>query len=258
MGGGAPVDDKRKEPRLRLALPVRIVAFDPDGSTWHEMSTTHEVSSGGASFDLRHPHSVGQVLLLYVPLPRSLRRYGLVDASYRTYALVRSSRQAADAREVGVTFLGQYPPRDFFENPGGRYAMEGDTIVPGKGERRRHERLQLFVNLKLRRAGDRGQEQTVTENVSLGGMRVLTTLAVQAGDLLVVSDLEGTASASAVVRNTYRGPDGITRLNLQFPDPSSLRQLLLAAGAPPLPEESAHGADPPGGPEPQPRRPGPS
>ncbi len=243
MGGGAPVGDKRKEPRLRLALPVRIVAFDPDGSTWHEMSTTHEVSSGGASFNLRHPHAVGQVVLLYLPLPRSLRRYGLVDSSYRTYALLRSSRHAGDAREVGVVFLGEQPPRDFHQNPGGRYALEGDTLVPGKGDRRRHERLPLFVNLKLRRAGDRGEEQTVTENVSLGGMRVLTTLAVRVGDLLVVSDLEGTASASAIVRHVYQGPDRITRLNLQFPDPTSLRRLLAAAGAPPLPEETA--PDPP-------------
>jgi len=226
-----------------MSLPVRIEAFDPDGSTWHEMSTTHEVSSGGASFDLHHPHSVGQVVLLYLPLPRSLRRYGLVDSSYRTYALLRSSRHAGDAREVGVMFLGQQPPRDFHRNPGGRYAIEGDTVVPGKGERRRHERLALFVNLKLRRAGDRGEEQTVTENVSVGGMRVLTTLAVRTGDLLVVSDLEGTASASAIVRNAYQGADRVTRLNLQFPDPSSLRQLLAVAGAPPLPAESA--PDPP-------------
>lgn len=231
-------DDRRKEPRLRLALPVRVAGFDPDGTGWDEMSTTHEVSSGGASLRLRHPHSVGQVLLLFLPLPRSLRRYALVDSSYRTYALVRSSRAGADGREIGVMFLGQQPPRDFHDNPAGRYAIEGDTIVAGHGERRRHDRLQLFINLRLRRAGSSGEEQTVTENVSLGGIRVLTTLPVRIGDLLVVSALEGTASASAIVRNTFVGPDGITRLNLQFPDTSSLRQLLAAAGAPPLPEEA--------------------
>ncbi len=245
----ATAQERRKEPRLRLALPVRVEGFDPDGRTWEEMSTTREVSSGGASLTLHHEHGVGQVVLLYLPLPRSLRRYGLVGGSYRIYALIRRSRTLdATGREVAVMFLGERPPRDFQDNPGMRYAIEGDEAVAsqqgggaGQAERRRYERLQLFVNLKLRGTSGRGEEQTVTENVSLGGMRVLTTLRLRAGDLVVVSDVSGETSASAIVCNSYQGPDGVTRLNLQFPDGASLRQLLASAGAPPLPQ--------PGGPE---------
>jgi hypothetical protein len=99
--------------------------------------------------------------------------------------------------------------------------------------------LQLFVNLRVKRAGESGvmEEQTVTENVSRGGARVYTTLPVKKGESLSVSDLENTVAAESVVRNVYVGQDRVTRLNLQFPDARAFERLLLAAGTPPLPPE---------------------
>ncbi len=108
-------------------------------------------------------------------------------------------------------------------------------------DRRRNERLQLFVDLKLKRAGMVGvmEEQTVTENLSRGGARVFTTLPVSKGETLTVSDLDATVSCEAVVRNVYVGHDRVTRLNLQFPDVRGFEKLLLAAGTPPLPPDAA-------------------
>jgi hypothetical protein len=145
-------------------------------------------------------------------------------------------------------FLGRVPPKGFEAKPGGRYRLPTDpraahtpASVPPPGERRRHERLQLFVNLRLRRAGMSGtmEEQTVTENVSRGGARVFTTLPVAKGESISVTDLENTVAAEAVVCNVYVGPGGVTRLNLQFPDTRGYERLLLAAGTPPLPPEEA-------------------
>lgn len=233
----APVE-RRKDPRLGLSVPVRVQGFDPDGREWQEMTSTNDASYGGASFPLKHSHSVGQVVLLSLPLPSDFRRYALAETSYKTYALIRGVRTASrEGARVGVMFLGRTPPKGFQDNPGGRYFLPGDQVEESHGERRRHERLPLFVNVRVQRTtGDAAEERTVTENLSRGGARVPSTLPVAVGDVVVVSDLTGRASASAVVRNVFVGADRVARLNLQFPDPPSFERLLVAAGAPPLPE----------------------
>jgi hypothetical protein len=229
---------------MGLSVPVRVLGHDPDGTAWEEMTTTEQASYGGASFPLKHPHGVGQVLSLSTPLPRNFRRYDLAETSYKIFALVRNSRVSASGeRVVGVMFIGKVPPKGYDAKPGGRYRLPDDPTTgagaeqPG-AERRRHERLQLFVNLRLRRLGVSGvlEEQTVTENVSPGGARVFTTLPVSSGEILTVADLDDKVAAEAVVRNVYAGPDRVMRLNLQFPDTASFERLLHAAGAPPLPD----------------------
>ena len=147
------------------------------------MTATDDASYGGASFPLKHPHGVGQVLSLSLPLPRNFRRYDLAETSYKIFALVRNTRAgAAGERVAGVMFIGRVPPKGYETKPGGRYRLPDDPKTgptPG-AERRQHERLQLFVNLRLRRLGVAGtlEEQTVTENVCRGGARVFTTLPV--------------------------------------------------------------------------------
>lgn len=235
-----PAAERRKDTRLGLRVPVRVQGYDPDGREWQEMTSTSDASYGGASFPLKHAHSLGQVVLLTLPLPKDYRRYALNESSYRTYALVRTSRAGGrDTARVGVMFLGRTPPRGYQANPGGRYLLPGDeNDSAGRHvERRQHERLPLYVNLRIQRTGDTpGEERTVTENLSRGGARVLSTLPVAAGDVLVVSDMAGRASASAVVCHVFVGTDHVARLNLQFTDTASFERLLAAAGAPPLPD----------------------
>jgi hypothetical protein len=213
------------------------------------MTASDDISYGGASFPLRHGHGVGQVLLLSTPLPRNFRRYDIAETSYKSYALVRNSRTTEEGSHmVGVMFLGRVPPKGFEAKPGGRYRLPTDPRAAQQpasaappGERRRHERLQLFVNLRLKRAGVSGvmEEQTVTENVSRGGARVFTTLPLARGESVTVTDLDNAVAAEAVVRNVYVGPDRVTRLNLHFPDVRGFERLLLAAGTPPLPPDEA-------------------
>jgi len=229
---------------MGLSVPLRVLGHDPDGTPWEEMTSTDDASYGGASFPLRHPHGVGQVLHLQAPLPRNFRRYDLAETSYKTYALVRNTRAGGEGhRVVGVLFIGRVPPKGFDARPGGRFRLPDDPrtgATPG-AERRRHERLQLFVNLRLRRLGSSGvlEEQTVTENVSRGGARVFTTLPVSPGETVTLSDLADKVAADALVRHVFTGPDRVTRLNLQFPDAIAFERLLQAAGVPPLPTGEA-------------------
>ena len=155
-----------------MSVPVRVQGYDADGREWHEMSSTDNASYGGASFALKHEHGVGQVVLLSLPLPRNFRRYSLTDTSYRTYALIRVSRATGSGpRTVGVMFLGRTPPRGFEANPGGRYLLPGDQVDPSgrRAERRRHQRLPLFVNLRVARAALRaGDRERAIEELRRG------------------------------------------------------------------------------------------
>jgi hypothetical protein len=238
-----PPSERRREPRKSLSVTVRVRGHDPDGTAWEEMSATDDASYGGASFPLKHPHSVGQVFSLSLPLPRNFRRYDLTETSYKIFALVRNTRAgAAGERVAGVMFIGRVPPKGYEAKPGGRYRLPDDPrtgSTPG-AERRQHERLQLFVNLRLRRLGTAGvlEEQTVTENVSRGGARVFTTLPILDGETITVADLADKVAVDALVCHVYAGPDRVTRLNLQFLDVAGFARLLHAAGAPTLPPEA--------------------
>lgn len=121
--------ERRKNPRLGLAIPVRVQGFQADGTTWEEMTTTIDVSSGGGCFPLTHEAELGQVLLLSLALPKRLRQHDLMDASYRVYSIVRGVRRRGDAPRVGVMFFGKQPPRGFHERPAARYLLPSDSIV---------------------------------------------------------------------------------------------------------------------------------
>jgi len=121
--------ERRKNPRLGLAIPARIQGFVADGTVWEEMTTTLDVSSGGACFPLARDAELGQVLLMTLALPKRLRQFDVSDASYRVYTLVRSVRRRGEKPRVGVMFFGKYPPRGFHERPAARYLLPTDSIA---------------------------------------------------------------------------------------------------------------------------------
>jgi hypothetical protein len=113
--GGA---DRRQRRRVPIQLPVRVRGREADGTTWEEVTSCVDVSLGGLGVLMSHPVRPGRVLHLSLPMPVPFRRYDLVDAIYRVYALVRNTRPSESALRVGVVFLGRNPP--------GR----GDTLPP--------------------------------------------------------------------------------------------------------------------------------
>ena len=125
--------ERRKSPRLSLAIPVRVQGFLADGTTWEEFSTTDDVSLGGVCFPLSRPVELGQVLLLSLALPKRLRQFDLHDASYRVYSLIRGIRHRPDQPRVGVMFFGKFPPRGFTERPSARYLLPSDTAASAPG-----------------------------------------------------------------------------------------------------------------------------
>lgn len=222
--------ERRREPRMALVLPIRVQGHAEGGSAWNEMSSTDDASFGGASFALDHEVSAGNVLALDLPLPRRFRRYDLGEARYHVYALVRDVLAVGRTRRVGVMFLGRHPPKDWDKNPGGRYLLPSDP-PPKPKERRRFSRLDnAFLNLKLQRVDSAGamlqEERTVAENMGRGGARVMTSMAVAKGEVLLVEEMGGEFKTRAEIRNVYIGEDRIPRLNLAFLDAEAPARLI--------------------------------
>jgi PilZ domain-containing protein len=223
--------ERRHNARIGLTLPVRVQGHGA-GQDWTEMSSVKDASPGGVAFILRRSVARGEVLLLSLPLPKRFRSFDTTEASYRVYALVRDVHSEGGGTRVGVMFLGKHPPRGFDRTQGGRYLLpEDEPPAAAARERRQHSRLQIHVNIRLRRleaaAGGRDEEMTIAENIGRGGARVLTSLPVARGEVVQLDEMGGLFSTRAEVRNIYVGPDRITRLNLRFLDRQAPDSLVL-------------------------------
>ena len=234
------IGERRKDPRRNLSAPVRVQGYDSDGSSWEEMTQCEDVSDGGCSFTLRHPIMTGQVVLLSLPLPKNYRKYAISDPYYKTYALVRGAViVGVGVGRVGVMFLGKNPPKGYEANPGQLYLLPTDPKPasgshPAAKERRQFRRLDVVLTLRLRRYDPMGgtlqEEETSTENLSRGGLRVRTGLPVSKGDILFVEDPGGAFSTRAQIQNLFIGKDGVPRLNLRFLNGGAPEKLIRAAG----------------------------
>jgi hypothetical protein len=223
--GGA---SRRTDERIDLQLPIRVQGCDPDGTKWEEMTIGEDISSGGAAFPLDHEVAKGQAVLLSLRMPKRYRSFDEAAASYHVWALVRKIDKAEKGFRLGTMFLGKNPPRGFHENPGIRYLLPGETrsaeVIKkaAKPEERRVEpRFTVFLNLRLQGKSVTGEvisEQTVAENLSRSGAKVMTTLPLAKGDILWVSEMGGDFMTRAEVRSISIGKDNVPRLSLKFLD----------------------------------------
>lgn len=86
---------------------------------------------------------------------------------------------------------------------------------------RKQTRYSIPEQLTLAQFDDSGMilsEVTVTENISLGGASVLTTIKADAGSFLRVSSDRFNVTILSIVRGSRVGEDGITRLHIEFID----------------------------------------
>lgn len=231
------IDNRDRQERRNVPLPIMVRGYSAPGVQWDEMTTSTDVSIGGVGFNIKHPVFVGQVLELALPLPKSLRRHDVVDSTYHVYAIVRSVSASQPAR-VGVMFYGRRPPRDYKDNPTGRFLFGGETITPPAQKPRRHPRHNMILNAQLRwmnpGAAPR-EETTIVEEIAEGGARVLTTFRLSPGDEVTLVIESGALSTRGSVRGSYVGRDGVRRLNVEFLSPESgqqARELMRRAGAP--------------------------
>ena len=241
-----PVVEKenRRIQRISLPLPVRVEVRIDAAVSWNEITRLSDVSAFGAGFTLKRPVKRGRLVLLTIPMPRQLRSYDYSEPQYKIWGVVRrciSTGRSFDKPEyaIGVGFIGKTAPAGYLEHPsmlfdishrenggegfwhvGPADLMSDDSNLPS--DLRKQTRFHIPESLRLEKVDGAGNvlesETTVTENISLGGAAVFTTLTAEAGTFLRVSSDRFNVTILSVVRGSRVGQDGITRLHLEFID----------------------------------------
>ena len=235
--------DTRRIPRFSLALPVRVESRINDTLSWNEITRLTDISAFGAGFNLKHNVQCGRLLQMTMPMPRQMRCYDYTEPQYRVWGLVRSciTKENLTVEEnphaIGVAFIGKKPPLSYFDDPGKFYeishqeddklwrvveaADESNRKVPLK-DLRRHSRLAIPTDIMLEKLDADGNvtasEPTVTENLSLSGAAIFSTLPTEVGDFVRVTSHQYDVSIISVVRAIRLGQDGIPRLHVEFVD----------------------------------------
>ena len=236
--------DKRRIQRISLPLPVRIEVKIDTETSWNEITRLGDVSAFGAGFLLKRPLKRGRMILLTIPMPRQLRSYDFSEPQYKTWANVRRCIAVQNANNtpeysIGVAFTGKNAPNGFLEHPSklydvGRRDHEGDgfwNLYPVDvtaderdlpNDLRKQTRFFIPEPLLVERVDEAGNvlqsENTVTENISLGGASIFTSLSATKGTFLRVTSERFDVTILSVVRGQRIGQDGITRLHVEFID----------------------------------------
>jgi hypothetical protein len=242
----AQPDDKsnRRIQRISLPLPVRVEVMVDMNASWNEITRLSDVSAFGAGFVLKRPIKRGRLVLLTLPMPRQLRSYDFSEPQYKIWALVRRCipvvKRGGDCEyAIGVAFTGKSPPPNYIDHPSMLYDIShreaestgfwhlvpadlraDDTDLPK--DLRKQTRLSIPEPLLIERLDEASNvimsESTVTENISLGGAAVFTTIDADAGTFLRVTSDRFNVTLLSVVRGTRVGTDGIKRVHVEFID----------------------------------------
>ena len=233
----APVEkENRRIQRISLPLPVRVEVRIDQKVTWNEITRLIDVSAFGAGFNLKRPIKRGRMVLLTIPMPRQLRSFDYSEPQYKVWGVVRRCMPIGKSSKepeysIGVAFTGKGPPNGYLEHPSMIYDIvhrtEGEgfwNLMPADlqaddssmpKDHRKQTRFFIPEPLRVEKVDEAGNvlesESTVTENISLGGASVFTTLRAEPGAFVRVTIL-------SVVRGSRTGTDGITRLHLEFID----------------------------------------
>ena len=99
-------EDKRRQKRVRVSLPIRVKWSDSKGNRFEEVTRSIDVSSDGALFRLKVPLPAGTLLELSLPLPRNLQKTAYPKPVYETTGLVVRVEQTGDPQifRIAVRF----------------------------------------------------------------------------------------------------------------------------------------------------------
>lgn len=235
-------NDNRRIQRVNLSLPIRVESQVNESVSWNEVTRLNDLSAFGAGFNLRHPVKRGRLLQMTIPMPRKLRSFDFTEPQYKVWGLVRScipntKSPTEENHSVGVAFIGKNPPKSYYNDPaklfeishreeGSLWRVVEAVSEPDEShlpkELRRHSRHPIPANVVIETIDEEGNvlssESTVTENISLSGASVFTSLRVEIGSFVRVKSEQYNASIISIVRGKRLGQDNIPRVHVEFVD----------------------------------------
>ena len=228
---------KRIRERLALHLPVRVQGRETPDFEWTEMTRLTNVTPFGAGFTIKRPTEKGRLLYMTIPMPRQLRLFDHVEDQYHVWAIVRHVKaytvQNRTIFDVGVAFIGKRAPESYVKEPWKRYEVSttnfqalasGEEMVRTFPEvdPRALTRHNIAIDMRVEVVSESGEvvasEHTVTENISNTGATLFTTLEVQPGRFIRLTNEEHRIKAYAAIRSRNTGADGVPRIHVEFVD----------------------------------------
>lgn len=235
-------NENRRIQRVSLSLPIRVESQVNESLSWNEVTRLNDVSAFGAGFNLRRPVKRGRLLYLTIPMPRKLRSFDFTEPQYKVWGLVRSCitktvSPTSENHSVGVAFIGKNPPKSYYTDParlfeishreeGSLWRVVEAVSEPDEShlpkELRRHSRFPIPANIIIEIIDDDGNvlasESTVTENISLSGASIFTSLTLDIGSFVRVRSEQYNVSIISIVRGKRLGEDNIPRVHIEFVD----------------------------------------
>ncbi len=229
--------DPRALGRKFLTKTVVVKGRESIDDFWKETAELVNVSRVGASFNIQHECAPGRVLSLLMNSPKELRLYDRNKRLYRVWGLVQhcqpiSLEEGESGFQIGVAFVGKHPPDSYAADPLKSYRISGidedgfwnvgETKTPFVS--RAHHRFSSRYNAPLTLIGADGEEEAsdeeaVTDNISLGGAAVFSTLDANSGDRVKFVCDSYDYSSICVVTNRQNREGGLITLHLQFVEP---------------------------------------
>ena len=242
----APTQPLSFDERALAVWPVLAEWRDAKGVRRIESTRPFDVTQQGATFRLKRPPEVGQLMQLTLPAAVCGQRRG---AAAGCLSLVWAVSEALPEDEDGATppvhsvsvlFVGQAPSSAFVAaegaaygyaiDDGGLFRLQPRTAAEPKNaaayalntDKRRDTRLNMPIEVTIeafdRHGNVTASEKTVTENISRKGALVPTTLLIAPDSAVRITNNDRGISLNAVVRARRVGQNGVARLHLHLPD----------------------------------------
>ena len=225
------VQDNTCEPGL-ISITAVVDGIDDDGASWKEIGDVFSHSTSGVGIFMPRPCRVGNLLSLRLQLPHHLRCYDHDEEIYQIWGLVQSCYMSITpelaAYQVVVALVGKEPPSSYAGNQLQNYRIcgssedglwkitESETRFVQRRDVRYWEKIDVYLAMVDGRGSTIDGEKTRTENVSLSGAAVVTTMDLRVGDRVKMISEEFDFSGLAVVCNTQSLKGTHSKLNLQF------------------------------------------
>lgn len=120
--------ERRKWPRLPLAIPVFVKSRDDKGKEFLEFATALNISAGGALVAVRRPLSLSTQLMLEIPSAPLAATAKLPKASRSLRAKCVRVTHAEGYYLTGLKFFRPLPPSDKLKHAG-RQRKDGSVHV---------------------------------------------------------------------------------------------------------------------------------
>ena len=226
-------ENTRSFGRADIKLPAILKGQETSSKTWEEQALIYNISRNSLGLFLNQEYKVGRLVSVTAKLPKEF------DSGYKNgeettiwgiiqHCTLIGVNNPAGKYHLGVALIGDTPPISYVANPLQNYRLcgvdeKGLWKVEEAGKEfivRKYPRFIANIEVFLGQIDDRGQmfggERVITDNISVGGIALFSSLDLSVGDCVKVVAAKYDFSGLAVVRNVTSKNNRKAKVCLEF------------------------------------------